>query len=83
MLNPQDIARRAKELQEDAVVQHILAHLENKYISEWRNTAPADIQKRENAFAGIRMLEDFKVRLQSLANAPKIEAHNNRNAARR
>ena len=83
MLNPQDIARRAKELQEDAVVQHILASLESRYITEWRNTAPADTQKREAAYAAIRVMEDIKGKIGSLANAPKIEAHNNRNAAKR
>lgn len=82
-LNPQDIARKAKELQDDEVFQHILGQLEGKYIGEWRNTSPADIQKREAAYAAIRALEEIKVRLGSMANAPKVEAYNNRNAARR
>lgn len=83
MLNPQDIARKAKEMQEDEVVAYIFAYLEGRYISEWRNASPADLQKREAAYAAIRALEDIKVKLGSLANAPKVEAHNNRNAGRR
>lgn len=83
MLNPQEIARKAKEMQEDDVVRHIFAYLEGRYISEWRNAAPGDLQKREAAYAAIRALEDIKVKLGSMANAPKVEAHNNRNAARR
>lgn len=82
-INPQDIARKAKELQDDDVFQLILSQLEGKYTSEWRGTAPADISKREAAYAGIRALEEIKVRLGSMANAPKVEAYNNRNAARR
>jgi hypothetical protein len=83
MLTPIDIARKAKEMQEDDVVRHIFTYLEGRYISEWRNAAPGDLQKREAAYAAIRSLEDIKVKLGSLANAPKVEAHNNRNAARR
>ena len=83
MITPIDIARRAKELQDDDVVRQIFASLEGRYISEWRNTSPADLQKREAAFSAIRALEDIKVKLGSLANAPKVEAHNNRNAVRR
>ena len=78
-----EIARRAKEMQDDAVVPQIFSYLEGRYISEWRNAPPADLQKREAAYAAIRALEDIKVKLGSLANAPKIEAHNNRTAAKR
>lgn len=83
MLNANDIARVAQEMRDSEVVQQIFAMLEGKYIAEWRNAAPNDLQKREAAYAAIRAIEDFKVRLGSLANAPKIEAHNSRNAARR
>lgn len=82
-MNPTDIARRAKEIQEDEVVRQIFAYLEGRYVAEWRNTTPADAPKREAAYAGIRALEDFKVKLASLANAPKVEAYNNRNAGKR
>lgn len=78
-----DVARKAKELQDDPVVAQIFANLEGRYISAWRNTSPEDLQKREAAYAAIRALEDIKVKLGSLANAPKVEAHNNRNTVRR
>lgn len=83
MLNPQEIARRAKDMQEDEVFQGILASLEAKYISDWRNTQAVDLQKREAAYAAIRALEDIKGKIGSMANAPKVDAHNNRNAAKR
>ena len=83
MLTPIDIAHKAKEMHEDAVVAHIFTYLEGRYISEWRSASPADLQKREAAYAAIRALEDIKVKLGSLANSPKVEAHNNRNAVRR
>lgn len=76
-------ARKAKELQEDTVFQGILSDLEAKYVSDWRNTQPTDLPKREAAYAAIRALEDIKGKLHSIANAPKVEAHNNRNAAKR
>ncbi len=76
-------ARRAKEIMEDDVFLGIFSDLEAKYISDWRNTQPADLQKREAAYAAIRVMEDIKGKLHSVANAPKVDAHNNRNAAKR
>lgn len=83
MFDANEIARKAQEMKDSEVVHQIFAQLEGKYIAEWRNAAPNDLQKREAAYAAIRAIEDFKVRLGSLANAPKVEAHNTRNAARR
>ena len=78
LIDTHEIARKAKEMQEDEVVAHIFDYLEGRYIAEWRNSQPGDHQKRETAYASIRALEDFKVKLGSLANAPKVDAHNNR-----
>lgn len=76
-------ARKAKEILEDNVFQGILSDLEAKYVSDWRNSQAADLQKREAAYAAIRVMEDIKGKLHSVANAPKVDAHNNRNAAKR
>lgn len=76
-------ARKAKELQEDPFFNGLLAELEARYILDWRNTQPTDLQKREAAYAGLRALEDFKNKLGSTVNAPKVDAYNNRNAAKR
>lgn len=76
-------ARKAKEIMEDTVFLQIFADLEARYISEWRNALPGEIQKREAAHANIRALEDIRGRFHSIANAPKVDAHNNRNAAKR
>jgi hypothetical protein len=83
MLSPEELARRAQQLLDDAVVQEIFASLEGRYVTEWRHTSPADVQKRETAHASIRALDDFRSRLKSLATAPKVEAHNSRGAAKR
>lgn len=79
----EQIARKAKELLGDTLFLQVIESLEARYISEWRNAPPADLQKREGAYASIRALEDIKGKLGSLANAPKVEAHNTRNAAKR
>lgn len=83
MISADDIARRAKQLLDDDVVQQVFASLEGRYITEWRHTPADNIDKREAAHAAIRALDDVKMKLQSMANAPKVEAHNNRGAARR
>lgn len=83
LMDAYEKARRAKDIMEDEVFLSIFSDLEAKYISDWRNTQPADIQKRETAFAAIRALGDISGKLHSIANAPKVEAHNNRNAAKR
>jgi hypothetical protein len=83
MPTPQEIARRAKEIMEDEVFLSVFADLEERFTADWRNSQPADTQKRETAWSAIRVLGDIKSRLHSMANAPKVEAHNNRNAAKR
>jgi len=83
MITPAEMSKRANELKDDPVVLEIFATLEARYTNDWRNTSPGDLQKREAAYAALRGLEDFKGRLNSIANAPKVDAHNNRNAAKR
>lgn len=83
MPTPQEKARRAKEIMEDEVFLSIFDDIEERFTADWRNSQPADIQKRETAWSAIRVLGDIKSRLHSMANAPKVEAHNNRNAAKR
>lgn len=82
-MDTQEIARRARELEGDTLVAHIFAILKERYVNEWCNSPPNELQKRETAYSAIRALEDIKGKISSLANAPKVEAHNNRNAARR
>ena len=82
-MDANQVALKAKALLEDTLFQQVLDSLEARYISEWRNAPPADLQKREGAYAAIRALEDIKGKLGSMANAPKVEAHNNRNANKR
>jgi hypothetical protein len=76
MISPDELARRAQQMLDDAVVAEVFASLEGRYITEWRHTSPADVQKRETAHAAIRALDDFRARLKALAVAPKVEAHN-------
>lgn len=79
-----EIAIKAQQLLDDALVQQIFATLEARYISDWRNSAPDDVQKREAAHASVKALDDFRARLSSLSKAPKVEAHNAKsNAVRR
>ena len=78
-----EMALKARSLLEDPLLIEIFSHLESRYINDWRNTQPADGQKREAAHAAMRGLEDIRGRLHSLANAPKVDAHNNRNAGKR
>lgn len=82
-MTPDETARKAQSLVNDPLVAEIFASLEGRYITEWRHTPPADVQKREAAHAAIRALDDFRSRLKALATAPKVEAHNNRNASKR
>lgn len=80
---PDELARRSEQLLNDPVVQHALAALESRYIHEWRNTPASDVQKREAAHAAIRALDDIRAKLKAMSNAPKVDAHNNRNANKR
>lgn len=83
MTDPREIAIRAQQLIDDPLVQDIFATLERRYIQDWRATGAGEAEKREMAHAAVRAIDDFRARLSALANAPKVNAHNNRNAARR
>lgn len=83
MTDAYEIARRAQQLIDDPVVQEVFASLEGRYITEWRHTSPADMQKRETAHAAVRALDDFRAKLKALATAPKVDAHNGRTSAKR
>lgn len=76
-------ARRAQAIFEDPVFVDVFAALEAQYTASWRSTQPAEIQKRETAWASLRALDDIRGKIQSVMNAPKVDAHNNRNAAKR
>jgi hypothetical protein len=82
-LTPHETAIRAQQLLDDPVVQQILSDLERRYILEWRGTGPGENERRETAHANVRALDDIRAKLSSLASAPKVAAHNNRNAVRR
>jgi hypothetical protein len=83
LMDPLAKARKAKELQEDPLFASLLGEIEARYISDWRNTQPAETGKREAAYAGLRAIEDLRNKLGSTVSAPKVEAYNNRNAKTR
>lgn len=83
MTDTQETAIRAQQLMNDPLVQEIFAVLEKRYIQEWRGTGAGEAEKREMAHAAVRAIDDFRARLSALASAPKVAAHNNRNAGRR
>jgi ribonuclease HI len=80
---PDEMARKAAQLLADDFVQAVLTSIESRYIHEWRNTSPQDVQKREAAHAAIRAIDDFRAKLKALASAPKVDAHNGRSANKR
>lgn len=82
-IDPQATALRAQQLMDDPLVQEIFSMLERRYIQEWRSTGPGEGEKREMAHAAVRAIDDFRARLSVMASAPKVNAHNNRNAGRR
>lgn len=82
-MTPQETSRRAMELINDPLVAEIFATIEGRYIHQWRNTPPEDVQKREAAHAAIRALDDIRARLKTVAAAPRVDAHNNRNVNKR
>jgi len=78
-INPEDAAKRARQLLDDPVVQDVFARLEARYVQNWKNTPPEAPQKREVFYAAVKALEDVKQTLNSLVNAPKVTQFNNRN----
>lgn len=74
----EEVSRKAKELLDDPLVQEILEILEDRAVSDWKQSDPKDSEGREHAWAAVRAIEQFKVELGSIAANTRIIAWNRR-----
>ena len=75
-LTPHEISERAREMADDPVVREILRRLEERAISDWRNSPANEPAKREAAYAALKVLENFKAQIHSMAIGPRVDAVN-------
>ncbi len=78
MHDPHQVAQRAKEFLDDAVTQEIFRRMEDRAVSNWRNSPADNPAQREAAYAEIKAVENLKVHLNSLAIAPRVAEANTR-----
>jgi len=62
----------ALKLLENSVIQDAMDSLEEQYISDWMRTDPDQVDLREQAHSNLRVLQDFKTRLESFVADGKI-----------
>jgi hypothetical protein len=68
-------------LDNDAAIDALEA-LEQKYVSQFRNSAPEDQSKREDAYRMLRTLNEFRDQISAFAKSGVITAHNLRSRLR-
>lgn len=74
----EEVSRKAKDLLDDPLVQEVLEILEDRAISEWKQSDPKDTEKRDHAWMTVRVIEQFKTELSSIAANTRITAWNRR-----
>ena len=67
---------RAEQLQQDEVLQDAFNGIVAHWRNEWRGSAVDDAEKRETAYRMIRLLDAFRIQLQSMVDTGKLyESH--------
>ena len=74
----EDLWRSAKALASDKATGTVLDRLEQRYIDEWRQSDPADLEGRDAAYFMMRAIAAFRGELNALASEPDITRFNNR-----
>lgn len=74
----EDLWRSAKALASDKATSTVLDRLEQRYIDEWRQSDPADLEGRDAAYFMVRAIAAFRGELNALASEPDITRFNNR-----
>jgi hypothetical protein len=74
----EDLWRSAKALASDKATGTVLDRLEQRYIDEWRQSDPADLEGRDAAYFMMRAIAAFRGELSALASEPDITRFNNR-----
>jgi len=74
----EDLWRSAKALASDKATGTVLDRLEQRYIDEWRQSDPADLEGRDAAYFMVRAIAAFRGELNALASEPDITRFNNR-----
>jgi hypothetical protein len=74
----EEVSRKAKDLLDDPLVLEVLEILEDRAISDWKQSDPKDSEGRDHAWALVRAIEQFKTELGSIAANTRITAWNRR-----
>jgi hypothetical protein len=74
----EELWRAAGALHRDGAAQEVLKRLEERYVDEWKLSAPEDGAKRDDAYRMVRAVTEFRAELASLAAEPVVTQFNRR-----
>lgn len=73
-----DFVERMEVLAQSRDFQTLLDLLVEKYQGEWRTSPPGDAARREDLHRMVRVVEDLRKEVQTIALDKQIDAHNAR-----
>lgn len=59
-------------------VKRLLDQLEDRFVSDWRNSVPIGIDTREHCYRMVQAIQALKGELERVAQGDKIAIYNNR-----
>ncbi len=74
----EELWRAAGALHRDGAAQEVLKRLEERYVNDWKMSAPEDGAKRDDAYRMVRAVTAFRAELASLAAEPTVAQFNRR-----
>lgn len=74
----EELWRAAGALHRDDAAQEVLRRLEERYVDEWKMSAPEDGAKRDDAYRMVRAVTEFRTELAALAAEPSVLQFNRR-----
>jgi hypothetical protein len=74
----EELWRSAKALASDRATDAVLTRLEQRFVDDWKQSDPVDLEGRDAAYHMVRAIAAFRAELNALALEPDIARFNSR-----
>jgi CRISPR/Cas system type I-B associated protein Csh2 (Cas7 group RAMP superfamily) len=78
VIEKEELWRAAKLINGDHAVEEVFRRLEDRFVEDWKGSAPENEQKRMEAYYMVRAIGAVKSELTALASEPDILHFNKR-----
>lgn len=78
MQTEHDFLEEVKFFAQSHSVQRLLNQLEDRFVSDWKTSAPVGADTREHCYRMVQAIQALKGELERVAQGDKIAIYNNR-----